>query len=413
MKLSNAAVRAAKPRDKPYKLADGAGMYLLVRPDGKRYWRLDYRFRQKRKTLALGVYPEVSLKDARRKRETARTQIAEGADPGHVKKIENLTGAVHAGNTFRLLADELVEKMIREQRADVTVEKTRWLFRLADPYLGERPIAEITAAEILLVLRSVEAHGRYETARRLRSKIGQVFRLAVATGRAKRDPTVDLRGAITTPTVKHHAAITKPGEIGALLRAIDGYSGHLTTKLALQLLALTFVRPGELRRAEWCEFDLEAGVWEIAAEKMKMRRTHRAPLAAQACALIEDLHPLTGQSRFLFPAVNNFHRPMSENTLTAALRRLGYTGEEMTAHGFRAMAATRLNEMGQWTPDAIERQLAHQDANAIRRAYTHAAEYWDERVRMMQAWANYLDQLRNSKPFVDGAYGARGSGGLP
>jgi len=221
--------------------------------------------------------------------------------------------------------------------------------------------------------------------------------LAIATGRAERDPTQDLRGALTTPKVKHRAAITGPKEIGGLLHTIDGYTGHLTTRLALQLIALVFVRPGELRHAAWPEFDIDNAVWEIPAEKMKMRRPHRVPLAKQSIAFLEELSPLTGTGPFLFPSVNNFHKPMSENTLTGALRRLGYSGDEMTAHGFRSTAATRLNEMGKWSVDAIERQLAHQDTNEVRRAYTHAAEYWDERVKMMQYWADYLDELRKIK----------------
>ena len=395
MKLSDVAVRSAKAKPKSYKMADGAGMYLLVQPNNNKYWRLDYRFGGKRKTLALGVYPQVSLKAAREKREEAKRQLSDGIDPGHSRKIEKLTGAANAGTTFRAVAEELIEKMVREERAKVTIDKTKWVFEFAYPYFGDRPIAEITAPEILLALKSVEGRGKYETAKRLRSKIGQVFRLAVATGRAERDPTTDLRGAITAPTVKHYATITDPKEIGALLGAIDGYTGHLTTRLALQLIALTFVRPGELRHGEWQEFDLENAVWEIPAAKMKMRRLHRVPLSVQALDILNVLKPLTGTGPYLFPSISNFHKPMSENTLTGALRRLGYTGKEMTAHGFRAMAATRLNEMNKWSPDAIERQLAHQEANAVRRAYTHAAEYWNDRVEMMQTWADYLDKLRD------------------
>jgi len=368
----------------------------LVKPDGKKYWRFDYRFHGKRKTLALGVYPEVSLKDARKKRDEAKFQLTEGNDPGHIRKIEKLTGAKSAENTFCFIAEELLDKMQREGRAKVTIDKTRWVFEFAYPYIGDRPINEISAPEVLAALRSVEARGRFETARRMRSSCGAVFRLAIATGRAERDPTIDLRGALTSPKVKHHAAIIDPKEIGCLLRTIDGYTGHLTTRLALQLIALVFVRPGELRHAAWPEFDIDNAVWEIPAEKMKMRRPHRVPLAKQSIAILEELSPLTGMGPFLLPSVSNFHKPMSENTLTGALRRLGYKGDEMTAHGFRSTAATRLNEMGKWSVDAIERQLAHQDTNEVRRAYTHAAEYWDERVKMMQAWADYLDELRES-----------------
>lgn len=398
MALSQMAIRNAKPREKKYKLFDGGGMYLLIEPDGKQYWRLDYRHGGKRRTLALGVYPEVSLKQARDKRAEAKAQLEEGHDPVHLRKIAKLIRSETSANTFRAVAGELILKMQREGRAAITINKTQWMLEFAYPYIGDRPISEISAAEVLTALRSVEARGRYDTARRLRSKCGQVFRLAIATGRAERDPTQDLRGALTSPKVKHHAAITDPKEIGGLLRTIDGYTGHTTTRLALQLLPLVFVRPGELRHAAWDEFNLENSVWEIPAEKMKMRRPHRVPLAKQALAVIEELRPLTGKGPYLFPSITNFHKSMSENTLTGALRRLGYSGDQMTAHGFRAMAATRLNEMGNWSVDAIERQLAHQESNEVRRAYTHAAEYWDERVKMMQVWADYLDKLRENKP---------------
>ncbi len=393
-KLNQMIVKNAKPRERAYKMADGAGMYLLVKPNGGRYWRLDYRYRDKHKTLALGVYPEVSLAEARIKREHARRQIRDGTDPSHARKVERLTGA-KPGRTFQDVAEELIEKMASEGRAQVTIDKTKWVFKFAYPFFGDQLVNEITAQEVLAALRVVEAKGNFETARRLRSKCGQVFRLAIATGRAERDPTQDLRGALTTPKRKHYATIVRPKEISALLLAIDGYTGHTTTRLALQLIALTFVRPGELRHAEWREFDFDAKIWEIPAEKMKMRRLHRIPLATQALDLIETLRPLTETSPYLFPTISNYHRPMSENTLTSALRRMGYTGEQMTAHGFRAMAATRLNEMNNWSPDVIERQLAHQEANPVRRAYTHAAEYWDDRVEMMQVWADYLDELRN------------------
>jgi integrase len=394
MNLTHVAIKNAKPRDKDYKLSDAQGLYLLVSKKGQRYWRLNYRFGGKQKTLALGVYPDISLADARRKCAEAREAIAEGRDPGHERKIEKLTRGISAGNTFRAIAEELIVKMEREGRAQVTIDKTKWVFEFAYPFIGDRPIAEITAPEVLAVLKTVEARGRYETARRLRSKTGQVFRLAIATGRAERDPTSDLRGAIIAPQVAHRAAITDSKEVGPLLNAIDGFTGHLTTKIALKLLALTFVRPGEIRRAEWAEFDLESAIWTIPAERMKMRRPHKVPLSRQALALIKELKPLTGQSRFLFPAVNSWIRPMSENTLNAALRRLGYSKEEVTAHGFRAMAATLLNEMNRWPGDIIERQLAHQDKNAVRRAYTHGVEYWPQRIELMQVWADYLDRLQ-------------------
>ena len=261
-------------------------------------------------------------------------------------------------------------------------------------------VVEITAPELLAVLRKVEARGRYETARRLRGTCGQIFRYAVATGRAQRDPSGDLRGALTAPKVKHRAAVTDPVSIGAMLRAIDGFDGQVTTIAALKLAAILFVRPGELRSAEWVEFDLDGAEWKIPAAKTKMRRIHRVPLPRQALTILRELRGVTGGGRFLFPSIRSAHRPMSENTLNAALRRLGYTKDEATAHGFRSTAAVRLNEMGRWNPDAIERQLAHQEHNNVRRAYTHAAEYWKERCEMMQVWADYLDELREGATTV-------------
>ena len=390
MPLTDVAIRNAKPDRKPSKLSDGGGLFLLITPQGSKLWRFAYRFAGKQKTLALGSYPDVSAADARRQRDAARKFISDGLDPSVQRKIEKQAN----GNTFRVVAHELLDKMRREGRADATLAKTEWLLEFAFPVLGDRPAAKISAVELLAVLRKIEGRGKYETARRLRSTCGMVFRYAIATGRADRDPTVDLRGALTTPKVKHRAAIIEPAGIGALLRAIDGFEGQATTRLALQLAALLFVRPGELRHAEWNEVDFDSAVWIIPAEKMKMRRPHRVPLARQAVAVLNALKVLTGEGRWLLPSVRTVKRPISENTLNAALRRLGYGPDAMTAHGFRATAATRLNEMGRWHPDVIERQLAHQEPNDVRRAYTHGVEYWPDRVAMMQVWADYLDELK-------------------
>jgi integrase len=394
MPLSDAAARNAKRAPRPRKLSDGGGLHLLVQPTGSKLWRLAYRFGGKQKTLALGVYPAVSLQDARDRKEQARKLLAKGIDPSVQRKVERQVGKAAADSSFRAVAEELISKLEREGRAPVTITKKRWLLDFAFPAFGDRPVAEITARELLVLLRQLEGHGLYETAKRLRSTCGMVFRYAIATGRAERDPSGDLRGALTTHQVTHRAAIVEPAAIGALLRAIDGFDGQPTTRAALRLAAYVFVRPGELRHAEWKEFDLDAALWSIPAEKMKMRRRHRVPLARQSLAILRELHEVTGSGRWLFPSVRTLARPISENTLNAALRRLGYGSETMTTHGFRAMAATRLNEIGRWNPDAIERQLAHQEANAVRRAYTHNAEYWPERVSMMQAWADYLDELR-------------------
>jgi integrase len=392
--LTDIALRKAKPVAKPLKLSDGLGMYLLLKPDGSRYWRMDYRFDGKRKTLALGVYPEVSLSNARQRREDARRLLAAGTDPGVARKSAKRAQAEAiraAEDTFEAIARDW---MARQEVAEVTANKTRWILEtFLFPDIGHRPIAEITPRDLLAVLRKIEATGKLETAKRAKVKAGQVFRYAVLEGKAESDPTASLKGALKPPKEKHHAAITDPSRIGQLLRAIDGYRGQFTTLKALQLAPLVFVRPGELRKAAWSEFDLDGAIWRIPAERMKMKASHLVPLSTQALSVLKELWSLTGNGHYVFPGIRTDSRPMSENTVNAALRGLGYSGEEMTGHGFRSMAATRLNEMG-WNADAIERQLAHAESNKVRAAYTHAAQYLEERTRMMQAWADYLDGLR-------------------
>jgi integrase len=396
MPLTDTAIRNAKPGLMLIKLSDGGGLHLLIQAHGAKLWRMAYRHGGKQKTLAFGVYPAVSLAEARARRDAAKKLLGEGVDPSTQRKLDKQASAI----TFRLVAEDLLNKMRREGRAAATLVKTQWLLEFAYPIIGERPIAKVTALEVLDVLRKIETRGKYETARRLRSTCGMVFRFAIATGRAERDPSVDLRGALTAPQVKHRATILEPAAIGALLRAIEGFDGQATTRAALRLAPMVFVRPGELRHAEWKEFDLDKAEWTIPAEKMKMRRPHRVPLSRQATAILNELKTITGEFRWVFPSVRTIKKPISENTLNAVLRRLGYGPDAMTAHGFRAMAATRLNEMGGWNPDAIERQLAHQERNAVRRAYTHGVEYWSERVAMMQAWANYLDDLKETGKVV-------------
>jgi integrase len=391
MPLKDVTLRNARASAKPRKLSDGGGLHILIQPTGSKLWRLAYRFAGKQKTLALGVYPVISLEEARRLRDEAKKLLARSVDPLVQRKADKQAGK---DSDFRAVAEEVIATLEREERAQATLTKKRWLLDFAYPAFGDRPVTEITARDLLALLRKIEGRGLYETARRLRSTCGMVFRYAIATGRAERDPSVDLRGALTAPRVNHRATIIDPKSIGALLRAIDGFDGQPTTLAALRLAAYVFVRPGELRLAEWNEFDLATAVWTISAEKMKMRRPHRVPLARQPLAILRELKQITGDGRWLFPSVRTFARPISENTLNAALRRLGYGSEEMCTHGFRGMASTRLNEMGRWNPDAIERQLAHQEANAVRRAYTHGAEFWAERVEMMQAWADYLDGLQ-------------------
>ncbi|UGY17899.1 site-specific integrase [Bradyrhizobium septentrionale] len=297
-------------------------------------------------------------------------------------------------NTFSIVSAELLEKFKLEGDDTKTLHKKKWLLDFIVADLGDRPIAEIKAPELLDALRKIERRGRHDTARRARSLAGRVFKYAIATGRAERDPSIDLAGALVSPRVQHRAAITDPKAVGALLRAIDELDGQMTTRMALKLISLTFVRPGELRYAEWSEFDLPNAVWNIPAEKMKLPRPHRVPLARQAIALISDLRELTGSSKYLFPQIRSWHRPISDGTLNAALRRLGYDKTQMTAHGFRSTASTLLNESARWHVDAIERQLAHQEENETRAAYNHA-ELWAVRVQMMNWWADFLDELRD------------------
>lgn len=401
-------VANAKPRDRDYKLSDGRGLHLLVRPNGSKLWRFNYRYLEKHRTLAFGAWPDVGLADARLRRDEARQLIATGLDPSHERKVLMAKARVAENDTFKTVAMEWIAKNEREGMAEITLSKIRWLLDKAYPKIGTRPIAKITAHEVLLVLRSVEATGRYESARRMRSVLGRVFRYAVATTRAERDPTGDLRGALTVPKPKHLAAITTANRAGELMRAIDGYTGHAITLFALRLSAHLFVRPGELRQAEWTEFDFDRSVWNIPPEKMKMRRAHRVPLSNQVSDLFEELWELTGTGRYCFPSFRTDLRPMSENTVNAALRALGFGPEEMTAHGFRAMAATLLNESGKFNPDAIERQLAHMENDGVRRAYTRG-EYWDERGRMMQFWSDELDRLREGAKVLKPNFGGRRS----
>ena len=358
---------------------------------GSKLWYLAYRFAGKQRKLAIGPYPKIGLKEARQRRDDAKRQLETGVDPSLQKRLDRLSAMSAA--TFDTIASELLEKKRREAKAAQTLTKLEWLVGLAAPTLGQRPIAGITAPEILQVLRAVELRGRLVTAKRLRAFIGEVFRYAVATGRAETDPTFALRGALTAPVTRHRAAIVEPMAFGALLRTIDGYEGMPEVRVALQLLALTFVRPGELRTAEWSEVDFDQALWTIPAAKMKMRRPHRVPLSRQALELLRGLHALTGTRGLVFPGAWDFKKPLSENTLNAALRRLGYARNVMTAHGFRAAASSMLNESGKWNADAVEAQLAHVEGNAVRRAYARA-EFWDERVRLMTWWADRLDELR-------------------
>jgi integrase len=392
--LTDTAIRSAKPKEKPYKLFDGGGLFLLVQPGGSRLWRLKYRIDGREKLLSVGTYPEVSLKSARERREDARRQIAAGVDPSAKRKAERAARA----DTFEAIAREWLD-LKRGSLSERTYDKRLSRFEaFVFPSLGKRPIASITAPDLLAVIKRVEARGINETAHRVRSESSAVFRYAIATGRAERDPAADLRGALAPVVVRNHPAITEPAKIGGLLRSIYGYSGQPSTEYALKLLPLTFVRPGELRGAEWSEFDLDGGEWRIPKERMKMNEQHVVPLSSQAVTLLRELQLLTGNGRYLFPSLRTDERPISNNTLNAALRRLGYTGDEMVSHGFRSMASTSLNELG-WEPDLIELQLAHAERDEVRGAYNRAQRLGDRR-KMMQAWADYLDSLRTGAKVV-------------
>lgn len=402
MALTDIAIRNAKPGAKPTKLADGGGMFLLVTPAGGKLWRLKYRIDGREKTLAIGSYPEIALGEARRRREEARELIALGKDPSREKQREKIRARVQAADTFAAICDEYCAKRRKDGAkgwAPATATRSEYLLSLVCGSIGRLPIGAIEPADVLTAIRRIEGKGKLESARRSLQLAGAVFRYAVATARLASDPTRDLRGALTAPTVTHYGAITDAKRVGELLRAIDDYDCSGVTKLALQLAPHVFVRPGELRHADWSEIDLDGAIWAIPAGRTKMRKPHLVPLSRQAVALFRELHEATGATGYVFPSIRTRARPMSENTLNAALRRLGYTSDEMTAHGFRAMASTLLNESGKWHPDAIERALAHGDSDKVRAAY-HRGAHWDERVTMAQWWSDHLDMLRKGAEIV-------------
>lgn len=391
MALTDITVRNAKAATKPLRLKDERGLYLEVRPEGGKWWRLRYWFNSKEGRLSLGTYPDVSLKMARERRDEARRMIAQGIDPSQARKAAKCE-TVACEETFERIAREWWAKFQPTWTEEHGLQILRRLELNVFPWIGSRPIKEITAPEVLALARRIESRGALEMAHRTIQGCGQVFRYGIATGRCERNPAGDLRGALPPVKEKHHPSITDPKEIAPLLRSMDSYQGSPITACALRLAPLVFVRPGELRQAEWTEFDLDAKEWRIPASKMKMRVQHIVPLSRQAIAIIEELRPLTGNGRYLFPSMRTLERPMSENTVNGALRRLGYTKDELTGHGFRSMASTLLNEQG-WNRDAIERQLAHAERDNIRAAYNYA-EFLPERRKMMQGWADYLDKLK-------------------
>ena len=375
---------------------DGGGLYLHVKEQG-RYWRLKYRVAGKEKLLALGVYPEVTLAEARLRREEARSVLRNGGDPSANRRAMKAAAMEAAANSFEAVAAEWLARQKRDMAPKTYAKASHTFSKLLNPWIGRLPVDQVSAQDMLKVLRRIESQGKHETASRAKQRASQVFRYAIATGRATNDPTAPLKGALIPAKVTNRAAITDEGQMGQLMRAIDGYEGDFVTRCALQFIALTFARPGEVRGAEWSEFDLDKAEWVIPAERMKMKREHVVPLSRQAVAVLRELEPLTGRGRWVFPGRAS-SRPLSDATLNSALRRMGFDKDTMTAHGFRGMASTRLNEMA-WPADVIERQLAHVPKDKIRGAY-NKAQHLPERIRMMQAWADYLDAIRVSGKVV-------------
>ena len=393
MPLSDKAVKNAKPTEKAHKLFDARGLYLLITTKGQKYWRLKYRIDNKEKLLALGVYPDVTLKMARQRRDDARRLVADGIDPGQQRKAIKATKKEQEQNSFELIAREWFVKNQRVWRQSHGSKIIRRLERDIFPYLGNRPVAAIEPPDLLKVIQKIERRGAIDTAHRAMQNCGQIFRYAVATGRAKRDPTNDLRGALTPVNGGNFAAITDPNEVGALLRMIEDYDGTPVVQAALKLAPLLFVRPGELRTAKWCDIDLEEALWSFRVSKTDT--DHIVPLSQQAVAILQDINPLTQHSEFVFPSARSSNRPMSENAILGALRRMEIPKEKMSGHGFRAMARTILDEVLEFPIHIIEQQLAHEVRDALGRAYNRT-KHLKQRIIMMQKWADFLDKLRET-----------------
>lgn len=396
MPLTVKEVEKASPREKAWKLTDERGLYLSISPAGSKRWHCRYSFRGEKKKISFGPFPEVSLKAARAKRDEARALVAAGIDPLAQRRDEKLQATTTSADTFGEVAREFIAKRANDGDnaiAESTRRKSEWLLSLLEPKLGRIPVRELTAPLLLAVLEDIQVSGRRETARRLRSFVDRVFRYANAKGRAEHNPAPALRGALATPKVRNHPAVIEPGKLGSMLRAIDDYGGHASTNAALKLSPHVFQRPGEIRAMRWAHVDLEGAVWTIPAAETKMRREHRVPLSRQALAIIRSMKDVSAYSEFVFPSFNP-KKPLSENAVNGALKRLGYGGV-MTAHGFRTTASSLLNESGNFHPDAIERALAHQDGNAVRAVYNRT-QYWDERIRMMQWWSDKLDSMKET-----------------
>lgn len=400
MPLADTFVRQVKPSGKPAgdSYADGGGMYLLVKPSGK-YWRMDYRFAGKRKTLALGVYPAVTLAQARKRRDDAKALLADGQDPNVAKREQKIAKQTSAGNTFEKITEQWLKATAAERKENTQQKVENWLRKDVLPLIGKQPIALLAPRDVLAVARKMEGRGAIDSSKRVVQICGQIFRYAVAEGSAERDVTQDLRGALQKAERRHYAAITEPSQLAPLLRAMDGYMGHIYSRTALKLTPLVFVRPGELRTAEWSEIDFEAAEWRIPAAKMKMANDHVVPLSTQAIELLREVQPISGHGKYVFPSIRTGERPMSENTVNAALRALGYDNTMQTAHGFRATARTILDEVLGERVDLIEHQLAHAVKDTNGRAYNRTAHLPARKV-MMQRWSDYLDQLKRGADVI-------------
>ena len=403
--LTVVQIRALKPGARPFKVFDTDGLYVLVQPSGALLWRFRYRKFGVERKLSLGSFPDVSLQQARKERDKAKAQLIDDIDPVEEKRQRRLKAELAAQTTFKLVANEFIEKMEREGKSPATIKKARWFLELLKG-IADRPVASITPHELLDALKRIERRGHHETALRLRSFAGRVFRYGFATLRTEHNPADILRGALIVPKTKHHAAIVEPTKVGLLLRAIDEYDGRPETVCALKLAPHVFLRPGELRQAKWSEIDFADKIWRIPSERMKMKQPHTLPLSRQSLYLLRELRAIARPGDFLFPALHTTKRSICENTLNMALRRLGYGSDEMTSHGFRAMASTLLNESGLWHPDAIERALAHGERDKVRAAY-HRGAHWAERVRMAQWWSDYLDELRSGGKVIKGKFRRR------
>jgi len=396
--LTDVAIKNLKPKDKVYKKFDGDGLYIEVHPNGKKYWRMKYRFLGKEKRISLGLYPATSLKEARRQAFDAKDLLDKNIDPSAERRAKKKREIELLENSFAAIAHEWHVKKYRDKEPSYAKRVWRALEKDIFPYVGNLPITMITGPLLRQALMQIEERGAIESAHRALQICGRIYGYANACGFCTNDPTKGQKDVLSEVNHEHFAAILEPNAIGELLRAIDGYN-HPVTRSAMRMGAYTFVRPGNLRHAEWSEFDLDERTWKIPAEKMKLRKPHIVPLATQVLRILDDLHPKTAYSPYLFPSIRTKDKPMSEATVNAALRRMGYTKEEMTGHGFRHMASTRLNELARWNPDAIERQLAHTDRSKIRATYDHA-KHIRERTKMMQEWADYLDGLKNNSNVV-------------